>query len=130
MPDHETLSVQIEENLHLFADKNAMNVLVNNLLENAWKYSETDKNIAVRLFKENSHIVLEVADHGVGIPDKEKAKIFQKFYRVGNEETRRTKGTGLGLFICKYIVDKHSGKILLRNNQPNGTIVRIEFQTN
>jgi two-component system phosphate regulon sensor histidine kinase PhoR len=127
MPDHETLSVHVEDNVHLFADKNAMNILVNNLLENAWKYSETNKNIAVRLFRENSTVVLEVADQGVGIPAKEKAKIFQKFYRIGNEETRRTKGTGLGLFICKYIVDKHAGKILLKDNQPNGTVVRVEF---
>jgi signal transduction histidine kinase len=127
LPDHGTLSVQIEDNVHLYADKNAMNILVNNLLENAWKYSITDKNISVKVFRDNSHNVLEIADHGIGIPDSEKEKIFQKFYRVGNEETRRTKGTGLGLFICKYIIEEHNGKIMLKDNEPNGTIVRVEF---
>jgi two-component system phosphate regulon sensor histidine kinase PhoR len=127
MPDHGTLTVQAEENLHLYADKNALNILVNNLLENAWKYSVTDKNIAVKLFSENKSIVLEIADHGIGVPDAEKQKIFKKFYRIGNEETRRTKGTGLGLFICKYIIESHDGKITLRDNKPNGTVVRVEF---
>ncbi len=129
MPDHGTLTVQIEENLHLYADKNAMNILVNNLLENAWKYSTVDKNILVKLYKDNSHVVLEIADHGIGIPDSEKAKIFQKFYRIGNEETRRTKGTGLGLFICKYIIEEHNGRISLRDNSPQGTVVRVEFSS-
>lgn len=127
MPDHGTLTVQIEDNVHLFADKNAMNILVTNLLENAWKYSTTDKNIGVRLFKNEKNVVLEIADHGVGIPVAEKEKIFQKFYRIGNEETRRTKGTGLGLFICKHIIEEHRGKIFISDNSPNGTVFKVEF---
>lgn len=127
MPDHGNLSIQIEDGLHLHADKNAMTVLINNLLENAWKYSLGDKNIFVKTISSGDKIILEIGDNGVGIPDKEKQKIFNKFYRVGNEETRRTKGTGLGLFICKYIIEKHNGKINIRDNQPQGTIVKLEF---
>jgi signal transduction histidine kinase len=130
MPDHGNLSIQIEDGLYIDADKNAMMILINNLLENAWKYSHEDKNISVKTVAENDRVILEVGDHGVGIPQKEKEKIFDKFYRVGNEETRRAKGTGLGLFICKYIIDQHDGKISIRDNQPQGTIFRLDFPAN
>ena len=127
MPNHGITSIQIEEGQFIYADKNALNILVNNLLENAWKYSHDDKNISVNVFKANDKIILEIGDQGIGIPEKEKQKIFDKFYRVGNEETRRTKGTGLGLFICKYIIQNHDAKIQIRDNQPHGTIVRLDF---
>ena len=127
MPDHGTLSIQIEDGKYIHGDKNALNILINNLLENAWKYSPFDKNISIKVMSVNDKVVLEIGDHGIGIPDKEKQKIFAKFYRVGNEETRRTKGTGLGLFICKYIIDKHDAKIEIKDNQPNGTIIRLDF---
>lgn len=127
MPAHGNLQINIQDGLHINADKNAMMVLVNNLIENAYKYSSGDRNISISVFEKSNRIVLEIADQGVGIPDKEKQKIFNKFYRVGNEETRRTKGTGLGLFISKYIIEHHDAKILLRDNEPNGTVVRLEF---
>jgi len=127
MPDHGNVIAHIEEGHMIFADKNAINILVNNLLENAWKYSHENKNITVNVTGNKKCVVLEIGDQGIGIPDKEKQKIFDKFYRVGNEETRRTKGTGLGLFICKYIISHHDGKIQIRDNTPSGTIVRLEF---
>ncbi len=127
MPDHGNVVTHIEEGHFILADKNALNILINNLLENAWKYSHDDKNISVNVTGNNKNVVLEIGDQGIGIPDREKQKIFDKFYRVGNEETRRTKGTGLGLFICKYIISHHDGKILIRDNTPTGTVVRVEF---
>jgi signal transduction histidine kinase len=127
IPGHENISAQIEEGQYIYADKNALTILISNLLENAWKYSQEEKNITVKVYSSGFKAILEVGDHGVGIPDKEKNKIFDKFYRIGNEETRKTKGTGLGLFICKYIIDKHNGKILVNDNKPHGTIVRVEF---
>jgi signal transduction histidine kinase len=126
MPDHE-VTTNIEEGLYIHADKNAMMILINNLLENAWKYSQEDKRIEVKTIASGAHIILEIADHGVGIPDKEKNKIFNKFYRIGNEETRKTKGTGLGLFICRYIIEEHNAKITILDNIPKGTIFRVEF---
>jgi two-component system, OmpR family, phosphate regulon sensor histidine kinase PhoR len=127
IPGHENISVQIEDGLYIYADKNALTILISNLLENAWKYSPEDKSLSVKVYSSGFKVILEIGDHGVGIPDKEKHKIFNKFYRVGNEETRRTKGTGLGLFICKYIIDKHNGKIHVSDNKPHGTIVIVEF---
>jgi signal transduction histidine kinase len=68
---------------------------------------------------------LDFADNGIGIPDKEKKRIFEKFYRIGSEETRQTKGTGLGLFIVEQVVKAHNGHIQVLDNQPKGTIFRI-----
>lgn len=127
MPGHSNLTVQIEDGLHIYADKNAMTLLINNLLENAWKYSKNEKNIFVHGSSKDQWVVMEIRDQGIGIPDNEKRKIFNKFYRIGNEETRSTKGTGLGLFICKYIVDQHNAKIQIIDNVPNGTIVKVEL---
>lgn len=96
-----------------------------NLLENAVKYSPEPAVIEVNLAQSNRHIQLEVADQGIGIPEKEKKNIFEKFYRVGNEDTRNTKGTGLGLYIVQQIVKAHGGSITVHNNQLQGTIFRI-----
>ena len=69
--------------------------------------------------------MFEVADYGIGIPVKERAKVFHRFYRIGNEDTRSTRGTGLGLYIVKQIVKIHKGKIQILDNLPKGTIFKI-----
>jgi two-component system, OmpR family, phosphate regulon sensor histidine kinase PhoR len=74
--------------------------------------------------------VLRVADQGYGIAESERRKIFRKFYRIGNEDTRRTKGTGLGLYIVERIVSLHGGKIHVMSNQPQGTVFEIKFPQN
>lgn len=127
MPGHNNVISSIEEGQYIMADKNAMNILVNNLLENAWKYSKENKELTVNVYSKKNLVVLEIGDKGIGIPDKEKSMVFEKFYRIGNEETRQTKGTGLGLFICKFIIDEHEAKINISDNQPTGTIIHIEF---
>lgn len=98
-----------------------------NLYENAIKYSPKGSEISISLYQRNKQIYLQITDQGSGIPDEEKNNIFQKFYRVGNEETRKTKGTGLGLFIAKNLVEKHNGIIQVKNNTPNGSIFEICF---
>ena len=94
--------------------------IILNLLENSVKYSPVDAKIYVGLKKENNNVVLSITDEGIGIPEEEKANIFKKFYRIGNEETRKTKGTGLGLYIVKYLVEQLSGSISVKNNLPAG----------
>ncbi|RMG85727.1 MAG: GHKL domain-containing protein [Bacteroidetes bacterium] len=111
----------------LSADKTGMTSVALNLLENAIKYANDKPAIEVRLFRENDHIVFEVADNGPGIPDREKKRIFDKFYRVGNEDTRTTKGTGLGLYIVHEIVRAHGGQISVTDNHPKGSVFRVEL---
>lgn len=118
---------QITPGIHIKGDSLALSSLLINLLENAEKYSSVEGLIEVGLTRNNQCAILTVRDQGIGIPDKEKNKIFEKFYRVGSEETRRAKGTGLGLFIAKHIVSMHKGKIEVRNNHPSGTVFEIRF---
>lgn len=105
------------------ADKLMLQMAMNNLLENALKYSKA--GIKVDAYQKGNYVFFAVADEGPGIADEEKNKVFNKFYRVGNEETRRTKGTGLGLYLTHKIVKTHRGKISLRNNMPTGAIFEL-----
>ncbi len=118
---------QITPGIHIKGDSLSLSSMLINILENAEKYSGAEGLIEVMLTRNNQYAILIVRDHGIGIPDEEKNKIFDKFYRVGNEETRRTKGTGLGLYIAKHIVNMHKGKIEVRDNHPSGTVFEIRF---
>ena len=116
------------DNAILFkGDKLAITSLVYNLLENAEKYSPSPAEILVSLKKLNNYIELSFSDSGYGIDLNERNKVFEKFYRVGNEETRRTKGTGLGLYIVKKVVAMHKGSIEIKSNNPTGTIFIIRL---
>ncbi len=109
------------------ADTVALTSIALNLLENAVKYCPSDTPIDVTIKHEHNNIILEVADEGAGIPDTEKSKIFEKFYRVGNEDTRTTKGTGLGLFLVQSLITEHDGSISVKDNKPTGTIFSVKF---
>ena len=109
-------------------DKMGMISVALNLLENAVKYSGNGgkANIEAHLSMQgDEQIKLEIKDQGVGIPEKEKKQIFRKFYRVGNEDTRTAKGTGLGLYIVDQIIRAHSGQISVHDNVPKGSVFEI-----
>lgn len=109
----------------LHGDRLLLQMAINNLLENAVKYTPADKPVTVSLILKNNNVHLQIADNGPGIPDSEKSKVFNKFYRIGNEETRKTKGTGLGLYLTAKIVRQHKGKITITDNQPSGCVFEI-----
>jgi two-component system phosphate regulon sensor histidine kinase PhoR len=123
--NHVTLT--IEPNIIYEGDKELLPSIFINLIENAIKYSFEDIKIEVILKKLNGNTVLEISDQGCGILDQEKETVFQKFFRSGSENTRKTKGTGIGLFIVKSICDLHQITIKLANNQPKGSIFQIQF---
>jgi signal transduction histidine kinase len=99
-------------------------MLINNLVENAFKYSPKDKPVCVKL-SSDGNAVLKVIDEGAGIQASEKKKIFEKFYRSGNESVRTTKGTGLGLYLCKRILKDHKGTITVEDNKPVGSVFTV-----
>jgi signal transduction histidine kinase len=109
----------------LRAEKLSLISVLMNLLENAVKYSKGTPEIRLTYRYEKEQFVFEVADYGIGIPVKERTKVFNRFYRIGNEDTRTTRGTGLGLYIVKQIVKIHKGKIQILDNSPKGTIFKI-----
>lgn len=110
---------------YVIGDRTLLQMAVNNLLENAIKYSPADTAIECVLSTKNNYAVIEVKDLGIGIHEDEKNKVFNKFYRVGREETRKTKGTGLGLYLTSKIVKQHKGKIMVKDNEPQGSIFEI-----
>jgi len=123
------LTAELEKNIFLEVDPMTFPSILINLLENSIKYSPHNSQIKVSLRKKSDSVVLSVADEGVGIPVHERNKIFEKFYRIGNEETRKTKGTGLGLYIIKFLVEKHNGKISVNDNRNQGSNFEIVFYT-
>ncbi|WP_207422729.1 sensor histidine kinase [Desertivirga brevis] len=123
------ISCELEKGIKLKGDKFALTLVVSNLVENAVKYSPACAEVKVKLCNKNNIIQFAVEDKGIGISDQEKARIFDKFYRVGSEETRKTKGTGLGLYIVKQVLEKHKAYIKVKNNKPTGTIFEVTFNS-
>jgi len=125
--NQQIVDAEIEPKIEITGDKFALTSVVTNLIENAIKYSGPCESVVVKLFSKDGKIHLQVADHGIGIDDSEKARIFERFYRVGSEETRNTKGTGLGLFIVKQVLDKHEATIRVKDNRPAGSVFEVVF---
>lgn len=120
----------MEGPVELRADRNMWKLVLSNLLENARKYSPAGHPITIMLKQDAQHLKLQVCDQGPGIPDDEKEKIFGKFYRIGNENTRSYKGTGLGLYIVRKIVSLYKYDIAVKNNQPSGAIFEVRVSRN
>lgn len=108
-------------------DANAFDSILTNIVENAVKYSNSNSQINISLKDKGESFILTVADFGKGIEDENKLKIFNKFFREQNELTRQAKGTGLGLYIVNFLVEKHNGNITLKDNHPTGLVVEIEI---
>lgn len=123
-----SITPDVQEGIYLMGEELLLQMLVNNLIENALKYAPKDGVITVALKEESKKSILTVSDNGAGIPNEEKQKIFDKFYRSGNENTRTAKGTGLGLYLCKKIMQSHNGYISVTDNVPHGSIFAATFK--
>lgn len=92
-------------------DREAITIMINNLIENAIKYSPKQTEISIRLGEKNGKALVSVSDQGIGVTKKDAPYIFDQFYRSGSEETRTTKGTGIGLYISQQIAKAHNSKL-------------------
>ena len=110
------LYTELQDEEELF-DENYLDLVVNNLLSNAFKYTETGESITVKLYKEDDNLVLQVADTGVGIPKEKQEKIFERFYQV---ESGR-EGSGIGLSLVQRLVELHHGRIVLQSEVGKGS---------
>ena len=113
------ITSELEENIHTDVDPEKMKQALNNLFSNAIKYSTDTKQVFIRLVRKEDNIIIEVEDHGIGIPDDKLLRIFEPFYRIGQEEGAG--GTGLGLTVVQEIVEAHGGSITVTSKTGEGS---------
>jgi two-component system, OmpR family, sensor histidine kinase SenX3 len=122
-----TLTFQESEDALILGDRDQLTMAVHNLIENAINYSPIDTKVAVSASVENEIITISVADQGIGIPEAEVERIFERFYRVDPARSRETGGTGLGLSIVKHIITKHGGEISVWSAENVGSTFTIRL---
>jgi signal transduction histidine kinase len=120
------IEVEAADEIIITGDKLLLQLAINNLLDNAIKYSGKDDVVLIKVFQKDKKIRLRVYDQGYGVSDREKGKIFDKYFRGAQMQT---KGTGLGLYLSKEIVKQHHGDINVTNNIPRGCIFEILFRS-
>lgn len=105
----------------IFMDKDKIILVLQNILENAVKYTPENGKVEAYIKKGKNNIHIYIKDNGVGIPKEDKKKLFSKFFRAGNVIRMQTEGSGLGLFICKNVIETHGGKISCKSEEGKGT---------
>lgn len=106
-------------------DQHMLETILVNLLENAMKYGGLQQHIQIQIEKLDRFVAIKIADEGPGIAAAERMHIFEKFYRIGSEETRKQAGSGLGLYIVAEYVRLHNGSIRCFENTPKGSIFEL-----
>lgn len=126
-----SLTFQESDSGALLGDRDQLTMAIHNLIENAINYSPADTKVAVSTSIEKEIMTISVADQGIGIPEAEVERIFERFYRVDPARSRETGGTGLGLSIVKHIINKHGGEISVWSSENVGSTfsIRLPIQT-
>ncbi len=117
--------IDIPNGLNLKADPNMLETILVNLLENAIKYGGATQEIAIKAVPLDRFITLTISDEGPGIAANERTHIFEKFYRIGNEDTRKASGSGLGLYLVAELVHLHNGQVRCQENHPKGCVFEV-----
>lgn len=126
----QTLRVDVPETLPIVGDAQRLRQLLVILTDNAQKYAGEGADVTISATQTNSSIKLQVSDTGKGVPDADKQRLFDRFYRVDKARSRSTGGHGLGLAIAKWVVQGHRGTIEVLDNQPHGTIFSMTLPKN
>jgi len=108
-------------------DKSRLYQLFFNLLDNAVKYTPENGEIWMSLQRGENGWMVEIRDNGVGIPEKDVMHIFERFYRIKKDRSRKTGGSGLGLSICRLIANMHNGSINVESTEGRGSIFRVKI---
>ncbi|MEZ5342732.1 MAG: ATP-binding protein [Acidimicrobiales bacterium] len=123
----ELTTEQAELGLTIYGDRSQLSAAVGNLVDNAAKYSEPGSRIELAARALGDSVELSVTDHGVGIPEGELERIFERFYRVDPARSRQTGGTGLGLSIVRHVVRNHRGDIHVESREGEGSTFTLRF---
>jgi len=126
------LNVIEEDNLLITGDSSRLKQILANLINNAVVYTQEKGKVTVTIKKENDYAVIRVSDNGIGIPEDEQDRIFERFYRVDKARSRNSGGTGLGLSIVKYLIENLNGSISVESKLGLGTtfIVKLPIHPN
>jgi signal transduction histidine kinase/tetratricopeptide (TPR) repeat protein len=120
------VGIEIDDNIPpVFADEEAMSQALRNILDNAAKFSGQEKKINIQIFRKENSVEIAVQDRGIGIPDNEQKRIFEKFYRGKQASSVSPTGTGLGLTLVKHIMDAHRGNIIVQSQPGEGSRVSL-----
>ena len=123
-----TYQTQIDPDLPpVSVDRDAMAQVVLNLLHNAVKFTGPDKQIRLHARRRDGGVAIEVEDNGIGVREKDRKRIFERFYRADDLLSRRTEGTGLGLAIAKRLVEAHGGRIDVESRAGAGSVFRVQI---
>ena len=112
---------------NVVADRRRISQVLTNLVSNAVKFTPENGRVEVRSFRENGHAVIEVADNGMGIPEAEQSRLFDRFFRSSNALAQEIPGSGLGLAIAKQLTDLHGGQLGFTTSEGIGTTFRVEL---
>jgi signal transduction histidine kinase len=118
----DNIQSSIEKELYVRGDTDKFHIVLENLIDNAIKYSDNDKIVNVSLTKNDTFANLIIKDSGIGISDFDKEKVFDRFYRSEKAEKLGIKGYGLGLSLVKLLIEEAGGNISVKDNEPGGTI--------
>lgn len=124
------LTDETDGKIMAIGDKVKIKIVIENFISNAIKYTKENGQIMVILKKEDNNVKLSVADSGVGIPASEKSLIFQKFFRSSNAKRYQTMGSGIGLYISKYMIEKLGGKMGFESEEEKGSVFWFILPTN
>ncbi|MDR9402224.1 MAG: PAS domain-containing sensor histidine kinase [Halothece sp. Uz-M2-17] len=125
-PIHHHLNLETDQDeIWMKGDKTLLSHLIKNFLNNAFQYSPPETTVTTRLYRETAQIILQVSDHGIGIPTSDQEKLFESFYRGSN--VGNTPGTGLGLSIIRYIADIHEADITVESELGEGSTFTVRF---
>jgi len=125
-----TIKKGCETPLTVFADKEKIRQVMINLVDNSVKYGKEAGHIIASMYKvDEKHILIEISDDGIGIPEKHVPRIFERFYRTEEGRSRDITGSGLGLSICKHIIEAHGQTIHMRSTEGVGTTVGFTLET-
>jgi signal transduction histidine kinase len=120
------LSLRVDDQIpRVLIDRDAILQAILNLLTNAVKYSGRSRNIELQLSAKNGSAIIQVTDHGIGIPESEQHRIFEKFYRSSIPENHAIAGTGIGLALVAHIVEAHGGTVRVQSNPGEGSTFSI-----
>ena len=124
------ISVDLEKDVEISHDRKWTVEALANILENAVKYSEDGGKILIRVSSLYSHVLIQVDDEGIGIPEGEEHEIFKRFYRGSNAKNMVSEGAGVGLYLARSIIEQQGGSIVAKGKKDKGTIFQILLPLN